>query len=1087
MKNTASSWIRSGLLTLLLGVFSGTANAQCSVVISPSSLAFTYQIGGSPPASQQINVTDAFAPIAFSPTTTSSWLSAVSSKPTTNATVTVSVNTPSLAAGNYSGFVFFSPSCGAAVPVTLAVTQGSQTIAFGALSDQPFGTPPFSVHATATSGLPVSFASATTSVCSVSQSVVTLVALGVCTIQATQAGNSNYAPAAPVTQSFLVAQGNQTITFGALSNQMFGAAPFSVNATATSGLVVSLASTTTSVCSVFGTIITLVAVGTCTIQATQAGNVNYTAAPPVSQSFQVNYSSSAVLQVSQTQLGFSALIGGSAPPPQGLAVVVSNGNPAAFITLIDNGTANTSAPSWIFIQPSSGSTPGFLIVSVNQSGLSAGTGTARIRFMLTPGTTQNPVDVIVTLTVSAAPPQLGLAPSLLSFQARAAAPGVLEQALIVSNTGGSGPLAFTAAVVNKSPWISSLSPASGQATANNPAVVIVSVNPQGLAIGFYYDVIHVMSAGGTADVPVTLFVAGPGPILSLDLTGVRFDMLQGHGSPPSQTIRVLNVGDPATTINWTANILSGGNWLQLGATQGTATATNPGTLTLAPGPGAVNFPAGAAYALVGISDPTAPNSTQYVVAVLEVDPAASPAMPILSPTGLFFTAAANSFFSQSATVRVNTSSAAAVPYQAAAVTADQGAWLQVSPATGTASTSLPGQVTVSVSPSSLAAGVYHGQVNVAMNGVLKTTGVTVIVTPPGTVSAVVRSAAEAATASGCTPSSLALTLFGLSNSFSTPAAWPAALVVQLNDNCANPVTDGSVEASFSNGDPPISLASDMLTGKYSATWQPGQNSSSMAITVQASAGGLSNATGQINGTVTANAAPVLSPGGILNNLNPVVGGALAPGTVAQVHGSGLATATDSPGVVPLLNSFNGTTMLVGGLSEPLYYVSGTQLNVQIPNELAPNHQYAAVVSIGTAVTPVPTTIDVTPVQPGVAAYSSGGLIAQHAADYSLVTASSPAHPGETVIVYLVGMGATNPAVASGQPASLTTLTPAVAQPTVTVDGQGAAVIFAGLTPGSVGLFQIDFTVPASAPSGSLNVVIAQPGGTANAATLPVGP
>src|ERR1022692_3072816 len=95
MKNTASSLYKSGLLTLLLGVFSGTAHAQCSVVTSPSSLAFTYQIGGSQPASQQISVTDVIPSflIAFSPTTSSSWLSAVSSNPTTPAVVTVSLNT----------------------------------------------------------------------------------------------------------------------------------------------------------------------------------------------------------------------------------------------------------------------------------------------------------------------------------------------------------------------------------------------------------------------------------------------------------------------------------------------------------------------------------------------------------------------------------------------------------------------------------------------------------------------------------------------------------------------------------------------------------------------------------------------------------------------------------------------------------------------------------------------------------------------------------------------------------------------------------------------------------------------------------
>jgi len=166
-------------------------------------------------------------------------------------------------------------------------TQESQTITFGALSNQAFGTAPFTISATASSGLAVSFTSTTPAVCTVSGATVTLVAVGVCNIQATQAGNTNYAAATPVYQRFLVTPESQTITFGALSNQAFGTAPFTISATASSGLAVSFASTTPAVCTVSGATVTLVAAGTCTVQATQAGNANYAAATPVNQSFQV--------------------------------------------------------------------------------------------------------------------------------------------------------------------------------------------------------------------------------------------------------------------------------------------------------------------------------------------------------------------------------------------------------------------------------------------------------------------------------------------------------------------------------------------------------------------------------------------------------------------------------------------------------------------------------------------------------------------------------------------------------------------------------------------------------------------------------
>jgi hypothetical protein len=223
---------------------------------------------------------------------------------TANSGLTVSFNSPTTKVCQVSGTTVTLAAVGtctiqatqagntnwnAATPVnqSFQVTQESQTITFGTLSNQPFGTAPFMVSATASSGLAVSFAS-TPAVCTVSGATVTLVAVGTCTIQATQAGNANYAAATPVDRSFPVTRGNQTILFGALSNQALGSAPFTVSATASSGLAVSFNSQTTKVCQVSGTTVTLAAVGTCTIQATQAGNTNWNPAPPVNQSFQVD-------------------------------------------------------------------------------------------------------------------------------------------------------------------------------------------------------------------------------------------------------------------------------------------------------------------------------------------------------------------------------------------------------------------------------------------------------------------------------------------------------------------------------------------------------------------------------------------------------------------------------------------------------------------------------------------------------------------------------------------------------------------------------------------------------------------------------
>jgi hypothetical protein len=101
-------------------------------------------------------------------------------------------------------------------------------------------------------------------------------------LQSTNSGGSNQGFFAKIAIA-----APQTITFGPLPNVTYGAAPFTVSATASSGLGVGFNSQTTQVCTVSGAAVTLVSVGSCTIQATQTGNANYLPATPVNRSFQV--------------------------------------------------------------------------------------------------------------------------------------------------------------------------------------------------------------------------------------------------------------------------------------------------------------------------------------------------------------------------------------------------------------------------------------------------------------------------------------------------------------------------------------------------------------------------------------------------------------------------------------------------------------------------------------------------------------------------------------------------------------------------------------------------------------------------------
>jgi hypothetical protein len=151
-----------------------------------------------------------------------------------------------------------------------------------------------SVTATATSGLTVTFTTKTPSVCTAggaTGSTIALVGAGTCTVVAAQTGDSKYAAALSVQQSFAVTQVAQTITFGALANRPLAQSPATVTATATSGLPVTFTSKSAKVCTAGGAngaTISLLTKGTCKIQANQAGTAVFSPAPAVQQSFVVS-------------------------------------------------------------------------------------------------------------------------------------------------------------------------------------------------------------------------------------------------------------------------------------------------------------------------------------------------------------------------------------------------------------------------------------------------------------------------------------------------------------------------------------------------------------------------------------------------------------------------------------------------------------------------------------------------------------------------------------------------------------------------------------------------------------------------------
>lgn len=161
-----------------------------------------------------------------------------------------------------------------------------QSVDFGYPGARYLATAPAPLVATASSELPVAFASNTPDICTVADGKLVPVKPGECSITATQAGDATYASASSQ-QLFKVLKHVQAITFESPGFQAINGKPSALAATSDSGLPVSLASLTPEVCTVSGTALTLVSKGQCAISAAQDGSNDYAPALPVMVAFTV--------------------------------------------------------------------------------------------------------------------------------------------------------------------------------------------------------------------------------------------------------------------------------------------------------------------------------------------------------------------------------------------------------------------------------------------------------------------------------------------------------------------------------------------------------------------------------------------------------------------------------------------------------------------------------------------------------------------------------------------------------------------------------------------------------------------------------
>ena len=419
-------------------------------------------------------------------------------------------------------------------------------------------------------------------------------------------------------------------------------------------------------------------------------------------------------------------------------------------------------------------------------------------------------------------------------------------------------------------------------------------------------------------------------------------------------------------------------------------------------------------------------------------------------------------------VRVISNGTASTPFTAQATTNSGGPWLSVSPANGVAPPggAAPAQLSLSFSVGGLSAGVYTGVVTVASGaGTAPTITVTLTVILDPSIVLVAN------------PASLA---------FSSLANGPAPAAKTLN-------------VTFS-GDPIIFLADVAAppNGKWlSVTPTGGFTPSALSVTVDPKTLTPGNYSGSITLRVanvpnssqtvpvtysiqTAPLVPTITANGVGNAAN--LAAAIAPGTWVSIFGSTLSSTTRAwrdadfvNGKLPI--ALDGVSVNIDGKAAAVAYVSPTQINVLTPDDSATGLVSVQVkTSAGTSDNAFVLQQTAAPAlfqfRGGTAVYVAGthadGSLLAGAALVQQGIAGTPAKPGETIVLYGTGFGATQPLI------SATALVPAplpLANPPdlrVRIGGIDAVIAFAGLV--TPGLYQFNVVVPAQLPDGDQTVV-----------------
>ncbi|MCS7314439.1 MAG: S8 family serine peptidase [Bryobacterales bacterium] len=239
--------------------------------------------------------------------------------------------------------------------------------------------------------------------------------------------------------------------------------------------------------------------------------------------------------------------------------------------------------------------------------------------------------------------------------------------------------------------------------------------------------------------------------------------------------------------------------------------------------------------------------------------------------------------------------------------------------------------------------------------------------------------------------------------------------------------------------------------------------------------------------------PTIAPEGVVNAASFARGAPVAPGSYVAIFGWGLADTTRVFFTPYLPLSLAGVSVSFDApqrnLSLPgrLHFVSPGQVNVQVPWELQGLNSVLIKVSIGNISSAVYTLplADYSPAFFEKEEAPGRKLLVAQDENYGLITSGNPVRRGRVARLYANGLGPVDPTPPTGEPALAQPLSWTRVKPRVTIGGKEANVLFHGLTPGAVALYQLDVVVPEDAPTGLQEVTVTIGGVSSKAALLPV--